>query len=99
MILLNRCDPEEHANRWYLVNVQATLFSPCAVILGWGSRQNDFQQWRAIPGSTPEQAQKLAEKIIKQKLKRGYTIILGRTIDFETPLRSIDYEKNPGNFV
>jgi predicted DNA-binding WGR domain protein len=61
-------------NRWYLVSIQATLFFPVAVIIAWGRRDNDFQQWRAIPVDTPDQAQELAGRIVKKKLQRGYRI-------------------------
>lgn len=74
MILLNHVEPIENLNRWYLVSIQATLFFPCAVIIAWGRRDNDFQQWRAIPIETPAQAQELANRIVKKKLQRGYQI-------------------------
>jgi len=32
-------------NSWYLVSIQATLFFPCAVIIAWSLRDNNFQQW------------------------------------------------------
>ncbi|HSO27307.1 MAG TPA: WGR domain-containing protein [Anaerolineales bacterium] len=72
MIVLNRIDPEENMNRWYAVAVQATLFDPYAVVVAWGRRDSPYQQWRAIPVETPEQANRLASRIIGSKLKRGY---------------------------
>lgn len=74
MILLHHVDPTDNLNRWYLVSIQATLFFPCAVIIAWGRRDNDFQQWRAISVETPAQAQELANRIVKKKLRRGYQI-------------------------
>lgn len=74
MILLNRIDPDENMNRWYLVSVQATLFHPCALVVAWGRRDNDFQQWRMIPVEHREQAEKLANRIVSRKVKRGYQI-------------------------
>jgi len=74
VILLSRKCVEENLNRWYLVSIQATLFFPCAVVVAWGRRDNDFQQWRAIPAETPVQAQELANRIVKKKLQRGYQI-------------------------
>ncbi len=74
MILLSHIEPTENLNRWYLVSIQATLFFPCAVIIAWGRRDNDFQQWRAIPADTLDHAQELADKIVKKKLQRGYQV-------------------------
>jgi len=74
MILLNRIDPHENMNRWYLVTVQVTLFHPCAVIVAWGRRDNDFQQWRVIPADNRDQAQKLVERIVARKIERGYQV-------------------------
>lgn len=74
MILLSHVEPSENLNRWYLVSIQATLFFPCAVVIAWGRRDNDFQQWRAISVETPAHAQELANRIVKKKLARGYQI-------------------------
>jgi len=74
MILLNRINPDENVNRWYLVSVQATLFHPCALVVAWGRRDNDFQRWRVIPIENHEQAQKLVNRIVSKKVKRGYQI-------------------------
>lgn len=74
MTLLSHVEPIENLNRWYLVSIQSTLFSPCAVVIAWGRRDNDFQQWRAIPVDTLGQAQEIANRIVKKKLQRGYQI-------------------------
>jgi len=74
VILLSRKCVEENLNRWYLVSIQATLFFPCAVVVAWGRRDNNFQQWRAIPVDTLDHAQELANKIVKKKLQRGYQV-------------------------
>jgi predicted DNA-binding WGR domain protein len=73
--LLSRIDPVENINRWYLVSIQATLFHPCAVVIAWGRRDNEFQQWRAIPVENQQQATRLAEKIVSRKIRRGYSLI------------------------
>ena len=74
MILLSHVEPTDNLNRWYLVSIQATLFFPCAVVIAWGRRDNDFQQWRAVPVETLAQAQELANRIVKKKLQRGYQV-------------------------
>jgi predicted DNA-binding WGR domain protein len=75
MILLSHVEPTDNMNRWYLVSIQSTLFFSCAVIIAWGRRDNSFQQWRAIPVESPDQAQELVDRIVKKKLRRGYRII------------------------
>ena len=74
MILLQRIQPEDGMNRWYLVTVQPTLFHPCAVVIAWGRRDNDFQQWRVIPAENEARAQEMARKIVTRKIRRGYQI-------------------------
>ncbi len=75
MTLMNWIVQSENLNRWYLVSIQSTLFFSCAVIIAWGRRDNSFQQWRAIPVESLDQAQELADRIVKKKLRRGYRII------------------------
>jgi predicted DNA-binding WGR domain protein len=74
MTFLIHIDPSKNLNRWYLVSIQATLFSPCAVVVAWGRRDNTFQRWRAIPVDSSEQAQVLAMRIVSNKIKRGYKV-------------------------
>lgn len=74
MTLLSHVEPAENQNRWYLVSVQATLFHPCSVVIAWGRRDNDFQQWRVIPVESMVQANRVAEKIVERKIKRGYLV-------------------------
>ena len=77
--LLTRIDPDQQMNRWYIVAVQSTLLEPIAVITAWGSRETDWQQWRASPAESWAAAQKTAESIILAKQKRGYQIEEYRT--------------------
>jgi predicted DNA-binding WGR domain protein len=72
LTILSRVEPAENVNRWYLVSVQASLFHPCAVVIAWGRRDNEFQRWRVIPMETTARADQLAAKIVERKLKRGY---------------------------
>jgi len=75
MALLQRISPEENMNRWYFVAIQPTLFDKFAVVIAWGRRDNEFQQWRAIPAVSDEQARQMVDKIVRQKLRRGYQLI------------------------
>jgi predicted DNA-binding WGR domain protein len=78
MTLLSHVDPAENLNRWYLVSMQATLFDPCAVVIAWGRRDNDFQRWRVIPLESMAQANQMAAKIVDRKIKRGYQAYHGQ---------------------
>ena len=59
-------------DRWYMVFVQATLFEPVAVICTWGNRRNSYQQLRVLPAGSQAEALATAQKIVEQKLARGY---------------------------
>jgi hypothetical protein len=73
--ILQKVEPAEHVDRWYLVTVQPTLLDPMAVICAWGSRQNEWQQWRIFPAGSWEEANALAQKIVARRLKRGYYLV------------------------
>ena len=69
---LIRVDPARHMDRSYSVTVQRTLLAPVAVVCVWGSRRSTYQRMQVHPTATPEEARKLAEKIIQAKRRRGY---------------------------
>jgi predicted DNA-binding WGR domain protein len=71
-ITLIRVDLEKHMDRRYSVAVQPTLLDPLAVVCIWGSRRGGYQRLQVHPAATPEEARKLAEKIVRTKLRRGY---------------------------
>jgi hypothetical protein len=45
-----------------------------AVICAWGNRRNSYQQLRVLPAQSEGEAFTLAQKIVEQKLARGYAI-------------------------
>ena len=69
---LIRVDPERRMNRRYSVAVQPTLLDPLAVVCVWGSRRGGYQRARAYPVPTTTEGRKLAEKIVRAKVRRGY---------------------------
>ena len=69
---LIRVDLERRMDRRYSVAVQPTLLDPLAVVCVWGSRRGSYQRARAYPVPTPDEAQKLAGKIVRAKVRRGY---------------------------
>ena len=77
MIILTRSEPEENLERWYAVTTQPTLLNEHAVTCFWGRRYGSYQQQQTFPAETQEEAQKLAQKKIAEKIKRGYKVIGG----------------------
>jgi len=75
MTFLKRVDPEANMDRWYMVFVQASLFDPVAVIYAWGSRRTSYYQMRVRPAKSTADALAIADKIVKQKVNRGYEIV------------------------
>ena len=69
---LIRVDLEKHMDRRYSVAIQPTLLDPVAVVCVWGSRRSSYQRMQVHPVSTQEEGQKIAEKILRAKIQRGY---------------------------
>lgn len=72
MRTLVKIDPVKHMRRWYAVGVQSTLLDGVAIVYGWGSLKSSFQQWRRIPASTIEEAEKICNQMIGARMKKGY---------------------------
>lgn len=71
-MLLYRIDPEKHMDRWYSVSVQSSLLDRWNVVTAWGSRRTRYQRQHLVVVDTQQQAETLAEKIIRAKLRKGY---------------------------
>jgi predicted DNA-binding WGR domain protein len=69
---LIRVDLEKHMDRRYSIIIQPTLLDSVAVICVWGSRRSSYQRVHVHPAATREDAQKVAEKIVRAKIQRGY---------------------------
>lgn len=72
METLIKVDPGKHMYRWYSVGIQGTLVDDIAVICGWGSLKSPFQQWRTIPTGSQEEAERIVNRIMQTRLKKGY---------------------------
>ncbi len=72
-MLMHKIIPEQKMARFYEVHVQSTLLDSHAVICTWGSMKNGAHRVRMIKTQTKEEAEQIAERIIQQKVKRGYT--------------------------
>lgn len=69
---LIRVDLEKHMDRRYSVAIQPTLLDSVAVVCIWGSRRSSYQCMRVHPATTREEAEQVAEKIVRGKIRRGY---------------------------
>ncbi len=69
---LTHTDPVRHMDRWYSVTVQPTLLDAAAVVCLWGSRRTRYQRLRVLPAASVAEAQAAAERIVRQKVRRGY---------------------------
>jgi predicted DNA-binding WGR domain protein len=76
LTVLKRVDPEARMNRWYRVLVQPTLLVENVVICSWGSRETSQQRTHLIPVADEAAARRLAARIVAQKLRRGYEVVL-----------------------
>jgi len=71
---LQRVDPAQGVNRWYVVTIQPTLFAPWAVVCFWGSRAHAYQRMRVIPCANRDDAERRAKMIVRAKVKKGYQV-------------------------
>ena len=69
---LIRIDPDKHMDRRYSVSVQPTLLEPVAVVCLWGSRRSSYQRLQVHQANSWEEARTVAEKIVQEKIRRGY---------------------------
>jgi predicted DNA-binding WGR domain protein len=68
---LERRDPAHNMERFYLVTITPTLFGEWALIREWG-RIGSPGTVRELWFDSEDQAQQEAEKLLRQKEKRGY---------------------------
>jgi len=72
METLIKVDPGKHMYRWYSVGIQGTLVDGITVIYGWGSLKSAFQQWRTVPAISKIEAERLVNKMLEKRLRKGY---------------------------
>lgn len=73
-MLMKKIVPEQKMARFYEVHVQSTLLDNHAVVCTWGSIKNGYHRVRMIKTQSIVEAEKIAERIIRQKTKKGYSI-------------------------
>ena len=76
-VLLHRVDPGKNAARFYLVMVGPSLLDPHAVLRTWG-RIGGCQRSMVSPCASAEEAQALAVRLVRRRVRRGYRIVSPR---------------------
>ncbi|MEW5956389.1 MAG: WGR domain-containing protein [Chloroflexota bacterium] len=72
--LLHRINPLCNEARFYYILVGPALLDRHAVVRVWG-RIGGQQQGIVTPCQTGDEARTLAEKLVRRRLKRGYTLV------------------------
>lgn len=75
-MLLHRINPEENEYRFYLVEIQPSLFDPFTVARIWGRIGGAQRSWATVC-ATPWDAYLLYESLVRLRLKNGYKIVGG----------------------
>ena len=73
-MLMLKVIPEQKMARFYEVHVQSTLLDSHAVVCTWGSIKNGYHRVRMIKTQSIDEAEKIAQRIIHQKTRKGYAI-------------------------
>jgi len=72
MVFLTRIDVSQNMARWYIIEVQPTLFDELAVVCGWGRIGTAYERWRVLPVDSQDKADEMVETIVRKKVKKGY---------------------------
>jgi predicted DNA-binding WGR domain protein len=75
-VLLQRINVAKNEARFYLVTTGPSLLDPHAVFRTWG-RMGGFQRSMITPCATAVEAERVAGKFIRRRLKRGYHLAQG----------------------
>jgi predicted DNA-binding WGR domain protein len=73
-VLLHRVDPQENVSRFYLVTVGPSLLDAYAVLRVWG-RIGGYERSMVSPCASAEEAQALADRLVRRRIRRGYWIV------------------------
>ncbi len=78
---LERVEPQKRVNRWYAIGVQPDLFGQLVLVRYWGSRGTRAQRLQAEPFEDGEAARVAADRLIQEKMGRGYRVTAGYVPD------------------
>jgi predicted DNA-binding WGR domain protein len=72
--LFHRVNPEKNEKRFYYLKVGPSLLDEYAVLRMWG-RIGGHQRGMVTPCASAEEAQTLARRLVKVRLRRGYRVV------------------------
>lgn len=75
MTLLYRLNPDRNEQRFYRIEIGPCIGYACAIHRTWGRIGRRRSGCLIVPCADEAEAQRLAERLIKSKVKRGYIII------------------------
>jgi predicted DNA-binding WGR domain protein len=75
MILLHLVNPDLNQRRFYRIENGPCIGYACAIHRTWGRIGRRRSGWMIVPCADQAEAQRLAERLIKRKLKRGYIMV------------------------
>ncbi len=81
-ILMHHIDPQQNKARYYFIAVGPSLVDDYAVLRFWG-RLGGQQQGLVTPCASPEEANKLARRLVRRRLRNGYQFVSGGEKFFE----------------
>lgn len=70
--VLHKVNPEANCRRFYRVAVESSLFDEITLTRAWGRIGGKRRQLAPTAYSDQKAATKAAEKIIREKVKKGY---------------------------
>lgn len=75
-VLLHRIRPEQNERRFYFIAIGPALFDPLAVVRIWG-RIGGHQRALVTPCASTADAQTLAARLVRRRLRHGYHLVQG----------------------
>jgi len=73
-ILMHRINVQKNEARFYLVMIGPSLLDAYAVLRMWG-RIGGHQRSMVSPCASAEEAQALADRLVRRRMGRGYSIV------------------------
>ena len=74
-VLLHRINVQKNEARFYLVSVGPSLLDAYAVMRTWG-RIGGHQRSMVSPCASAEEAETLADRLVRRRIKRGYYAVV-----------------------
>ena len=73
-VLLHRINVQKNEARFYFISIGPSLLDDYAVLRMWG-RIGGHQRSMVSPCTSAEEAQALADRLVRRRMGRGYSIV------------------------